>query len=163
MSRASSISEIVAHRRSFLTRVVSGAVGLPLLGSSFSLVQGAEPRAAANTALPVKPGASADDVSIRPFHISFPDEALVDLRRRVAATRWPDKETVADASQGVQRRPTANGRTTRANPSTSTASTTVPTSWERRSTPLAGRGCTSTANTSTLSASILQEIPKNHG
>ena len=40
--------------------------------------------------------------AIRPFHIDVPEEALVDLRRRIAATRWPDKETVSDASQGVQ-------------------------------------------------------------
>jgi pimeloyl-ACP methyl ester carboxylesterase len=40
--------------------------------------------------------------AIRPFHVHFPDEALTDLRRRVAATRWPDRETVADTSQGVQ-------------------------------------------------------------
>jgi pimeloyl-ACP methyl ester carboxylesterase len=40
--------------------------------------------------------------SIRPFSVNFPDEALADLRRRIAATRWPDKETVADPSQGVQ-------------------------------------------------------------
>jgi pimeloyl-ACP methyl ester carboxylesterase len=39
--------------------------------------------------------------AIRPFHVSFPDEALADLRRRIAATRWPEKETVADQSQGV--------------------------------------------------------------
>jgi pimeloyl-ACP methyl ester carboxylesterase len=39
---------------------------------------------------------------IRPFHINIPEEALVDLRRRVAATRWPEKETVANDSQGVQ-------------------------------------------------------------
>jgi hypothetical protein len=45
---------------------------------------------------------AADDASMRPFHINVPDEALVDLRRRIAATRWPDKETVADQSQGVQ-------------------------------------------------------------
>jgi pimeloyl-ACP methyl ester carboxylesterase len=38
---------------------------------------------------------------IRPFHIDIPDEALDDLRRRIAATQWPDKETVADHSQGV--------------------------------------------------------------
>jgi pimeloyl-ACP methyl ester carboxylesterase len=44
----------------------------------------------------------AHDESIRPFHISFPETDLVDLRRRIAATRWPDKETVSDASQGVQ-------------------------------------------------------------
>jgi pimeloyl-ACP methyl ester carboxylesterase len=38
---------------------------------------------------------------IRPFKVDIPDEALDDLRRRVAATNWPDKETVADQSQGV--------------------------------------------------------------
>ena len=40
-------------------------------------------------------------MEIRPFHIDIPDEALEDLRRRIAATNWPEKETVADASQGV--------------------------------------------------------------
>jgi secreted PhoX family phosphatase len=45
--------------------------------------------------------ASAAD-SIRPFQVHFPEEKLVDLRRRIAATRWPDRETVADDSQGVQ-------------------------------------------------------------
>jgi pimeloyl-ACP methyl ester carboxylesterase len=37
-----------------------------------------------------------------PFHINFPEEMLVDLRRRVQATSWPDRETVTDSSQGVQ-------------------------------------------------------------
>jgi len=37
-----------------------------------------------------------------PFRINVPEEALVDLRRRIAATRWPTKETVTDQSQGVQ-------------------------------------------------------------
>ena len=40
--------------------------------------------------------------AIRTFQIDIPDEALADLRRRVAATRWPDKETVPDQSQGAQ-------------------------------------------------------------
>ena len=40
--------------------------------------------------------------SIRPFNVSFPDDDLIDLRRRVAATRWPERETVNDTSQGVQ-------------------------------------------------------------
>ena len=39
---------------------------------------------------------------IRPFKVQIPEEQLVDLRRRLAATRWPDKETVADQSQGAQ-------------------------------------------------------------
>jgi pimeloyl-ACP methyl ester carboxylesterase len=47
------------------------------------------------------PAAGAGD-SIRPFRIHVPDSALSDLRRRVVATRFPERETVADASQGVQ-------------------------------------------------------------
>jgi len=39
---------------------------------------------------------------VRPFHVEVPEADLVDLRRRVAATRWPDRETVSDQSQGVQ-------------------------------------------------------------
>jgi pimeloyl-ACP methyl ester carboxylesterase len=42
------------------------------------------------------------DLTIRPFEVHVPDEDLADLRRRIAATRWPEKETVADQSQGVQ-------------------------------------------------------------
>ncbi|MGJ5816911.1 epoxide hydrolase family protein [Paludibaculum fermentans] len=42
-----------------------------------------------------------DDTSIRPFQVHFPKEALTDLRRRLAATRWPEAETVNDRSQGV--------------------------------------------------------------
>jgi pimeloyl-ACP methyl ester carboxylesterase len=38
---------------------------------------------------------------VRPFRIDVPEAALVDLRRRIAATQWPEKETVADQSQGV--------------------------------------------------------------
>jgi pimeloyl-ACP methyl ester carboxylesterase len=41
-------------------------------------------------------------VEIRPFHVDVPDETLEDLRRRIAATRWPERETVADETQGVQ-------------------------------------------------------------
>jgi pimeloyl-ACP methyl ester carboxylesterase len=56
---------------------------------------GAQPQGASRAR-----AAKAD--AIRPFRVHFPDEALADLKRRVAATRWPEKETVADASQGVQ-------------------------------------------------------------
>ena len=48
----------------------------------------------------VKSGAT--DASIRPFQFHATDEALADLRRRVATTNWPERELVADASQGVQ-------------------------------------------------------------
>jgi pimeloyl-ACP methyl ester carboxylesterase len=44
----------------------------------------------------------ATAIEIRPFHIDFSDDNLVDLRRRIAATRWPHKELVPDRSQGVQ-------------------------------------------------------------
>src|SRR5262245_4877414 len=40
--------------------------------------------------------------SIRPFHVSVPDTELTELRRRIKGTRWPERETVVDASQGVQ-------------------------------------------------------------
>jgi pimeloyl-ACP methyl ester carboxylesterase len=46
-----------------------------------------------------QPEITAD--AIRPFRIDIPDEALEDLRRRIASTQWPEKETVADSSQGV--------------------------------------------------------------
>lgn len=45
---------------------------------------------------------SQDDTSIRPFHIAIPEAQLVDLRKRIAETRWPDKETVTDRTQGAQ-------------------------------------------------------------
>jgi pimeloyl-ACP methyl ester carboxylesterase len=42
-----------------------------------------------------------EGLAIRPFNVDIPEEALEDLRRRIAATQWPEKETVADQSQGV--------------------------------------------------------------
>jgi pimeloyl-ACP methyl ester carboxylesterase len=47
------------------------------------------------------PRAATDDASIRPFRARVSDEDLADLRQRIKATRWPEKETVADLSQGV--------------------------------------------------------------
>jgi pimeloyl-ACP methyl ester carboxylesterase len=44
----------------------------------------------------------ADNTAIRPFTIDIPEAELEDLRARIAATRWPEKETVDDPSQGVQ-------------------------------------------------------------
>ena len=40
--------------------------------------------------------------AVRPFRVNVPEDKLVDLRRRIAATLWPDKENVEDTSQGVQ-------------------------------------------------------------
>jgi pimeloyl-ACP methyl ester carboxylesterase len=43
-----------------------------------------------------------DTTAIRPFRVSFPDAELADLRKRINATKWPDRETVADESEGIQ-------------------------------------------------------------
>ena len=40
--------------------------------------------------------------AIREFHVNVPESELAELRRRINATRWPDRETVSDATQGVQ-------------------------------------------------------------
>ncbi|MCW2242054.1 epoxide hydrolase family protein [Azospirillum canadense] len=58
--------------------------------------------AGAIAALPGALHAAADNTAIRPFRVAVPKEDLADLRRRLAATRWPDQETVADRSQGVR-------------------------------------------------------------
>ena len=43
--------------------------------------------------------------AIRPFHVDVLEDELDDLRRRIAATRWPERETVDDQSQGHRRSP----------------------------------------------------------
>ena len=42
-----------------------------------------------------------NDSGIRPFHVNVPEAELTELRRRINSTRWPDRETVTDESQGV--------------------------------------------------------------
>jgi pimeloyl-ACP methyl ester carboxylesterase len=58
--------------------------------------------AATLSLLPEYAAAATENSAIRPFRINVPDDQLVDLRRRIVATRWPDRETVNDRSQGVQ-------------------------------------------------------------
>jgi hypothetical protein len=66
-----------------------------------ALAQGASATNATNAT-----GASAappsNNLDIRPFHVNFPEAELTELRRRINATRWPERETVTDQSQGVQ-------------------------------------------------------------
>jgi len=45
---------------------------------------------------------ASETQSVRPFRVNVPEAALADLRRRIAATKWPERETVSDATQGVQ-------------------------------------------------------------
>jgi hypothetical protein len=78
--------QIDHHRRRFV-----GAAAMTVAAAGASSLPGAFPAAAAT-----------DPNAIRPFRVNIPQEQIVDLRRRVAATRWPDKETVTDAFQGVQ-------------------------------------------------------------
>ncbi len=68
----------------------------PSLGSPNAAVSGSSVIGAAAAAQP------GEDMSIRPFKFRASDKALADLKRRIAATKWPNKELVSDASQGVQ-------------------------------------------------------------
>ena len=45
---------------------------------------------------------AADKNAMRPFHVNIPEAELTELRRRINATKWPERETVTDASQGIQ-------------------------------------------------------------
>src|SRR5689334_4329499 len=55
-----------------------------------------------NSAIPRGSEQPSDKTAIRPFRVNFPEEELAELRRRIKATRWPDRETVTDRSQGVK-------------------------------------------------------------
>jgi pimeloyl-ACP methyl ester carboxylesterase len=77
--------EINRDRRYF---VETAAVGIAAAGS-FGL-------------LPKGTAAATEGDAIRPFHVNVPEEKLVDLRQRINATKWPERETVNDETQGVQ-------------------------------------------------------------
>jgi pimeloyl-ACP methyl ester carboxylesterase len=76
----SSISLLPTRRGVLTASIAAGAAGL----------------------LPAALRAATADSSIRPFRIAVPDEVLIDLRSRLTMTRWPDRETVTDRSQGVE-------------------------------------------------------------
>ena len=65
-------------------------------------VLAASAAAGAISLLPEHVAAAADSDAMRSFHINFPEEQLVELRRRINATQWPERETVTDESQGVR-------------------------------------------------------------
>jgi pimeloyl-ACP methyl ester carboxylesterase len=71
--------------------VAAGTLGIPLLFSERSKAMSA-----------VVQSKGANTTTIRPFHVNFPEARLADLRKRINATVWPEKEPVPDASQGVQ-------------------------------------------------------------
>ncbi len=104
------------RRPSVAASIAGGAFGLLLLATPCAAQAGGTASASradnntdnhhevsVTTTLPRRtsaPGIDAD--AIRPFRAEIPEEELVELRRRIAATRWPDRETVTDRSQGVR-------------------------------------------------------------
>jgi len=90
------------NRRCLLVRTVfAGAIVLALCAPQVraqTAVSGAD--ATSLTLRPNTPNSAVADEAIRPFRINVAEEALVDLRRRIAATRWPERETVIDAQKG---------------------------------------------------------------
>jgi pimeloyl-ACP methyl ester carboxylesterase len=92
----SAVSSALTWRSFLATSAAAGAFALVLLsGPSYSqTVPAADAQASVI--------AAAEDRSIRPFTYHAPQAELDELRRRIVATRWPEKETVADSSQGVQ-------------------------------------------------------------
>src|SRR5271170_2451888 len=85
----STLSSSPTRRSLLVTTAAAGAFGL--ISSAAAGALDGEQQATA-----------ARDNAIRPFRINFPEHELVDLRRRIAATRWPERETVTDATQGVR-------------------------------------------------------------
>ena len=77
-------------------KIVAGAVllGAAVVGAIVTGLRDAPQTAAA--------APNTNGAAIRPFHVDVPEAELADLRKRLAATRWPEKETVADTSQGAQ-------------------------------------------------------------
>jgi hypothetical protein len=97
--------EINTLKRKLFGAAALGLVAVQLGAAAPSFAQAipaANDSASVNRPLSVGPRAPTEDESIRAFRINVPEEQLVDLRKRIAATRWPDKETVNDASQGIR-------------------------------------------------------------
>ena len=91
------------RRRVLVSAAAAGAVVLALFAPPARAQTAASGADAASLGVrPNIPNGPAGDKAIRPFRINVPEEALVDLRRRIAATRWPERENVDDQSQGVQ-------------------------------------------------------------
>ncbi|MDQ0009409.1 pimeloyl-ACP methyl ester carboxylesterase [Luteibacter jiangsuensis] len=95
------MSAVHAHmfrKPSFTRRALAVALGFAVLAPTLH----AQPAAAFDQAADATAKTTKVDESIRPFHVHVPQEQLDDLRRRIAETRWPDKELVKDDSQGIQ-------------------------------------------------------------
>ena len=87
------------RRRVIAASVAVGALGLMMIATAGYAQTDPAPVVAM---LAKKSSATTGDDAIREYRVSIKEEALVDLRQRIVATRWPTKELVADRSQGVQ-------------------------------------------------------------
>jgi pimeloyl-ACP methyl ester carboxylesterase len=88
-------------RRRFLgaaTAVAGSQLGLLAFHRRLEAMTGTMTDTLTDVARQTSPGST----DIHPFHVSFPDADLADLRRRITATRWPERETVSDETQGVR-------------------------------------------------------------
>jgi pimeloyl-ACP methyl ester carboxylesterase len=89
-------------RRRFLgaaaTAVAGSQLGLLAFHRRLEAMTGTMTDTLTDVARQAGPGST----DIHPFHVSFPDTDLADLRRRIKATRWPERETVSDETQGVR-------------------------------------------------------------
>jgi hypothetical protein len=104
--------KITAHLASTALRRVGALAGSATVGTLGLLLAAApgcvelggpaDAQASPGHTVLASSGTAAQDDTIRPFRVNVSDEELADLRRRIIATRWPEKETVPDASQGVQ-------------------------------------------------------------
>ncbi len=97
--------ETVPHKwRAFrITRLVATSFGLLLVAAS-SCAQSVKKETTVSQldTLQLDAVPQTAGVEIRPFHFPVTNEQLADLRRRIVATKWPERETVSDATQGVQ-------------------------------------------------------------
>src|SRR5215468_8565800 len=101
-----SLKDNKISRRQFIKLVGAGAVvafGIPAvlknIKEALAITTQGSNATSATGAIVAPP---SNNLDIRPFHVNVPEAELTELRRRVNATRWPERETVTDQSQGVQ-------------------------------------------------------------
>jgi len=103
MNRLQQWIERIAFKRALIIIAGAAAVTLVLMSPSVRRMGAVALAAAVVGMAPAAVAAAGNsETAIRPFRVEVPDAELTELRRRIAATRWPEAEPVADASQGVQ-------------------------------------------------------------
>ena len=89
---------MLSNRRDFLRTTAIGLAALPVVLPRFAYAQSES----APMQVKERTMRATADASIQPFSVNIPEDAVADLRKRIAGTRLPDKEPAADRSQGVQ-------------------------------------------------------------